>query len=69
MAARDRYKMNLECPPCSNKGEISLSENDYPFMSSRDLEIDDIFGKFSADVKDNRELKVTCLQCGKPAKV
>ncbi|MBK8202865.1 MAG: hypothetical protein IPK68_11265 [Bdellovibrionales bacterium] len=69
MAARDRYKMNLECPSCSNKGEISLSENDYPFMTSCDLEVDDISGTFSADVEANRKLKVTCLKCGKPAKV
>ena len=52
MAARDRYKINIKCEQCNLEGEAFLSELDYPFMSSRDLEVDKIDDNFHAEVVD-----------------
>ena len=64
MAARDRYKIKLQCKTCKIEGEASLSELDYPFMNSRDLEVDKIDNNFTAKVINKAQLEASCKSCG-----
>ena len=68
MAARDRYAVKVECSDCGVTGRVHLSENDYPFMSRVDREIDSVDGEFSASLPDAFSVLVTCKQCGREVK-
>ncbi len=65
MAARDRYAINVKCPHCKVLGSVYVSENDYPFMSRVDREVDRVEGNFSAEVEAGLKLTVKCKKCGK----
>lgn len=38
MASKDRYEIEVQCPKCSSKSVLNISENDYPFMSRFGIE-------------------------------
>lgn len=63
MSTRDRYTRNIKCPDCGEEGVLHLSENDYPFMKNIDLQIDKIDGKFTANLKDETDISVSCMKC------
>lgn len=63
MAARDRYTVALECNNCGQKGALSVSENDYPFMKRLDFSVDEIEGCFSVS-GEMMNLGTTSVECG-----
>jgi len=64
MAARDRYKIDVICPKCGEKGVLHVSENDYPFMRRLDKAIDSVEGNFSANMLSESDIQLTCGNCG-----
>lgn len=64
MAARDRYKREIECPKCNEKGVLHISEDDYPFMKKLHRAVDGVDGDFSAAMQGEFDVKVTCKACG-----
>lgn len=64
MAAKDHFSWNIECPKCSQKGELDLSEDDYPFMRNPHRTIDRIHGNFQATCNDGVIVSITCNGCG-----
>ena len=51
MASRDRFKLNITCPKCSQKGKADVSEDDHPYMKPH--------GHFSID-RVSKGFTVTC---------
>jgi len=64
MAVRDRNKLQIECPECKEKGILHISEDDHPYMKSFNRAVDIVEGKFTADMKGEHDIKITCLACG-----
>jgi len=66
MAARDRYDLDIECPKCKAKGVLYMSENDYPFMRSRDRRIEKVEGNFTARIAVKarvEKIEIDCTSC------
>lgn len=65
MAARDKYDIDIACPHCLNKGKAGISENDYPFMRSRDARVQRLPNSFKLVSSDesNNKAQVLCLNC------
>jgi hypothetical protein len=64
MAARDRYSVNLQCTQCNQKGILHLSEDDYPFMKKLHRQVDRVEGAFSAHMKNEFDVAISCKNCG-----
>ena len=64
MAARDRYTKKTECKNCGTKGILHISEDDYPFMRKLNREIDEVEGDFSAKIRGDSDIEITCNACG-----
>ena len=63
MAARDRIEIEITCPQCAQKGQLDVSENDYPFMKKLNRTIDRIQGNFEA-ICVGFSYRITCKACG-----
>lgn len=63
MAARDRFKVKIECPNCNQEGIFHMSEDDHPYMRNPHREVDKIDGEFTASVSKGVHVKITCLRC------
>lgn len=63
--SRERYTISINCPneKCKQKGELELSENDYPFMKSLDRDIDCVKGKFTVKIITDSKIQITCNLC------
>ncbi len=64
MASRDRFTVGITCPKCAQKGELHLSENDYPFMRNVGREVDGVEGNFKADMYGDLTVSIKCGDCG-----
>lgn len=64
MAARDRYTREIECPNCKEKGELYISEDDYPFMRNLHRSVDGTDGGFNAHMHDEYKIAVSYITCG-----
>lgn len=64
MAARDRYTVDIECPNCHEKGRLHISENDYPFMSNLNRNVDQIEGNYTAEMHNEAKIAIKCITCG-----
>jgi predicted RNA-binding Zn-ribbon protein involved in translation (DUF1610 family) len=64
MAARDRYSTKFACPECGKGGILHLSEDDYPFMKKLRRQVDKVEGDFSANMKNESDVSISCKSCG-----
>jgi len=64
MAARDRYKYDVQCPNCKQQGVFHVSEDDHPYMRNPHRTVDQIEGEFTASVKGGVDVTATCKKCG-----
>lgn len=64
MAARDRYKYDVQCPKCEQQGVFHISEDDHPYMKNPHRTVDFIEGEFSASVDGGVKVTANCKQCG-----
>jgi len=67
MAARDRWRLDLECPDCGNVGSADVSEGDYPFLQDPAFSVDKLHGTFSVERLGQTALETSfrCDRCGK----
>jgi DNA-directed RNA polymerase subunit RPC12/RpoP len=63
MSARDRFKWDITCPQCGQKGLFHMSEKDHPYIRNPDREVDKIEGEFEATVDKGVDVTVTCTKC------
>lgn len=61
MPKRETYSISFECPGCSEKGEVTISENEYPHYCK---------GKLNQKIEDVSEgfriinnTKIICNKC------
>lgn len=63
MAAKERVSYSVVCPDCGQKGTVNTKENDHIYMTSVDLTIEGVEGRFDAEKKGDSDLKITCRDC------
>ncbi|MBG0789647.1 MAG: hypothetical protein H0S80_04025 [Desulfovibrionaceae bacterium] len=68
MASRDVHTEKFVCPECHAEGNVTLSENDYPFMKRLDLEVVKFDGSIKQANAQNDKLTVICSECGSAMK-
>jgi len=61
--ARERYPAPIKCDECNQEGVLTISENDYPFMKKLDRAVKVKTGNFEANMVDDNDAQVTCLEC------
>ena len=62
MSARERYSFEIECPKCSHKGTVHVSEDDHPYMTKLHRKIDEVKGEFLVQM-DKAGYAITCTKC------
>ncbi len=63
MAAKETVRYGLECKDCGQKGEVTVTENNHPYMTNIGLSVKSVDGEFSATKHGDSEIAVTCLKC------
>ena len=66
MATRDESTREIECSKCGNRGEAQTSEDDHPWMTHGNFQIDYISETFSVckSSKRRHEIELKCGECG-----
>jgi hypothetical protein len=64
MSSRDKYKSNIKCPSCGQKGILHISEDDNPYLRKYNRAVNGVEGNFQASMQGDTDIKIICKDCG-----